>query len=106
MESCIAEIRGWMADHQLMLNDSKTEFLIIGSCQQLSKVNLNYIQVGSSEIKPASASFVRNLGAWFDSSMTMNVHIGNVCGKAFRGLYIIRRIRKFLTVRHFPPGLL
>ena len=76
MESCIAEIRGWMADHQLMLNDSKTEFLIIGSCQQLSKVNIDSIQVGSSEIKPGSS--VRNLGAWFDSSMTMNVHIGKV----------------------------
>lgn len=81
MESCIADIRRWMANHQLMLNDGKTEFLIIGSRQQLAKVNIDNIQVGSSEIKPASS--VRNLGAWFDSSMTMNVHIGKVCSKAF-----------------------
>ena len=29
----------------------------------------------------------------------MNVHIGKICSKAFRGLYNIRQIRKFLTVQ-------
>ena len=29
----------------------------------------------------------------------MNVHIGKICNKAFRGLYNIRQIRKFLTVQ-------
>ena len=38
-----------------MLNDNKTEFFVIGSCQQLAKVNINHIHVGSSEIKPASS---------------------------------------------------
>ena len=31
--------------------------------------------------------------------MRMNVHIGKICSKAFRGLYNIRQIRKFLTVQ-------
>ena len=42
---------------------------------------------------------VRNLGSWFDAHMRMNVHIGKICSKAFRGLYNIRQIRKFLTVQ-------
>ena len=29
----------------------------------------------------------------------MNVHIGKICSKAFRGLYNTRQIRKFLTVQ-------
>ena len=33
---------------------------------------------------------VRNLGAWFDNHLSMSNHIGNVCSKAFRGLYNIR----------------
>lgn len=90
-----ADIRGWISTHQLLLNDKKTEFLIIGSRQQLSKVNINSIKVGSSEIKPADS--VRNLGTWFDSSMSMSVHVGKVCSKAFRGLYNIRQIRNFLS---------
>ena len=73
----------------------KTEFLIIGSRQQLSKVNISTNHVGASEIKPVGS--VRNLGAWFDSSMTISTHVGKVCSKAFRGLYSIRRIRKYLS---------
>ena len=81
MEDCIVDIKNWMADHQLMLNDSKTEFIILGSRQQLAKVNIDGVSVGSSNIKPVSS--VRNLGSWFDNSMTMNIHIGKVCSKAF-----------------------
>ena len=92
MEACISDVRGWMANHQLKLNDEKTEFLIIGSRQQLSKLNISSIHVGASEIKPVGS--VRNLGAWFDSFMTMSTrtHVGKVCSTAFRdGLYSIRK---------------
>ena len=46
MEATIAEFRTWMASHHLSLNDSKTEFIIIGSKHQLSKVNFEGILVG------------------------------------------------------------
>lgn len=76
-----------LANHQLKLNDEKTEFLMIESRQRLSKVNFSAIHVGASEIK--SVGSVRNLGPWFDSSMSMSTHVGKVCSKAFRGLYSI-----------------
>ena len=53
-----------MVNHQLKFNYNKTEFIIIGSCHQLSKVRMDSINVGLSEIK--SASSLRDLGAWFD----------------------------------------
>ena len=34
---------------------------------------------------------------WTLRPWSMNTHIGKVCGKAFRGLYNIRQIRKFLS---------
>ena len=46
----------------LLTNDTKTEFFIIGSYQQLSKVTIKSIAVGTSVIKPVE--YVRNLGAW------------------------------------------
>ena len=78
-----------------MFNDSKTEFLIIGSSQQLSKVTMASIKVGDCDIQPLK--HVRNLGTWFDNHMSMNIHIGKVCSKAFRGLCNIRQIRKYLS---------
>ena len=79
-----------------MFNDTKTEFLIIGTRQQLAKVSIDSIGVGDADIKPAQN--VRNLGSWFDKHMSMDVHVGKVCSKAFRGLYNIRQIRKFLSI--------
>ena len=79
----------------VFLNDSKTEFIIIGSKQQLSKININEIRVGESTIEPVEV--VQSLGMWFDSYMSMDIHIGKVCSKAFRSLYKIRQIRKFLS---------
>ena len=52
IENCIADVRAWLVSHRLMFNDSKTEFLIIGSSQQLSKVTMASIKVGDCDIQP------------------------------------------------------
>ena len=54
-----------MYQDKLKVNDDKTEFLIIGSRQQLLKINPCTVRVGTTDIKPMSE--VRNLGFWFDS---------------------------------------
>ena len=53
MECCIEKIRRWLIHDRLLLNDDKTEFIIIGTCQQLNKLQAMNIKVGSSEIKPS-----------------------------------------------------
>ena len=45
LEACIADIRTWMLTHRLKINDSKTEFLLFGTKQQLEKVNISEIKV-------------------------------------------------------------
>ena len=79
----------------LKLNDEKTEFMLFGSHQQLSKISIDCIHIGDSSI--ASASQARNLGAIFDSSMTMKPHISNVIRSSAFQLRNISRIRKYLS---------
>ena len=62
LEKCIQEIRSWMRQNFLKLNDEKTEFLLIGLRQQLSKVSLPFITIGDSQITPSSQA--RNLGVY------------------------------------------
>ena len=61
----------------------------------MSKVQLESVTVGDSEIKPISS--VRNLGAWSDKNLSMSIYVSKVYSKAFRGLYSIRQIRKYLS---------
>ena len=77
----------------LIINDAKTDFLIIGTRQQLEKTCIESFIIGDTLIKPLQS--VRNLGSWFHANMQMNVHIAKICSKAFRRLYNIRQIRKF-----------
>ena len=59
-----------------MINDAKTDFLIIGTRQQLEKTSIESIIIGDSVIKPLKS--VRNLGSWLDAHMRMDVHIGKI----------------------------
>ena len=77
------------------INDEKTEFMLFGSHQQLSKISIDCIHIGDSSI--ASASQARNLGVTFDSSMSMKPHISNVIRSPAFQLRNISRIRKYLS---------
>ena len=76
MERCIEDIRHWMVSDRLLPNDEKTEFLLIGTRQQLSKVEPLPLRVEAMDIEPVNC--VRNLGAWFDSMLSMETHINKV----------------------------
>ena len=79
----------------LKLNDDKTEFLGIGTPQQLEKVDIMSICVGNSDIHPVPTA--RNLGSWFDSRLSMSKHITKIHASSFFYLYNIRRIRNYLS---------
>ena len=72
-----------------------SEFLIIGTERQLSKVSVDKIKIGQAEVSPVSS--VRNLGTWFDSHLDMLTHVSKTCASAFYYLYSIRDIRKYLS---------
>ena len=83
MQNCIADIRKWILQDRLRLNDDKTEFIIIGTRQKLAKVNIYPMQVGESSIASTSC--------WFDGQLKMD----SICKTTFFHLYNIRRMTKF-----------
>ena len=96
IQHCVDDIRNWMTNDKLLLNDDKTEFLMTGTKQQLAKVNIDHM-IGDCVIRPKGV--VKNLGTWLDSTLSMNSYVNNTCSNAFYYLYNIRRIRKYLSRR-------
>ena len=86
----------------MRLNDCKTKFLIIGTEKQLSKVSVDEIKVGQTEV--ASVSSVRDLGTWFDSHLDMSVQVTKACGRTFFYLYNIRILGSICPI-NLPKGL-
>ena len=77
METCISDVRQWMASDELMLNDDKTELIVTASRHLFKKAAVNTIRVGDSDVSKVSVG--RKLGARFDDQLTMAVHITKIC---------------------------
>ena len=95
LEACIADIRLWMRCNFLKLNDSKTEFLILGSPTQLHLLNNSTITIGDAIIE--STNSARNIGAIFDSSLNMKEQVLAISRACYCHIRNIGRIRTHLT---------
>lgn len=96
LEKCIADVSAWMHDNHLKLNHSKTECIVIGSKHTLQQVqNVSELKVGNATV--ACANSVKNIGAVFDSQLTMVEQVGATCRSCYMHVRNIGRIRPFLS---------
>ena len=95
VNKCISDIRTWMIQNKLKINDSKTEFLVLTSSFLKQHFNDLNISVGNSRIAPSIS--VRNLGVIFDNHMSLDKQINSICKSAFFHLRNIGSIRNMLT---------
>ena len=80
----------------LKVNTSKTELFLIGSSQQLSKLN-NPVAICLQGIEIVTAETVRNLGVIMDSHLKVTAHINHVFKVSMHYLRNISKIRRYLT---------
>ena len=79
------------------LNDDKTEYLLIGTRQQLDKLSDVPLAVGYHLIAPPR-QVAKNVGCWFDQPLSMITSINKkICIASYVYLYNSGRIRKFLS---------
>jgi hypothetical protein len=96
LEACIKEVREWMNDNFLKLNDAKTEFLVIGTHHQLLSIPESpSVTIGSTNVSNSSSA--RNIGAIFDSNLLMDEHISKICQACYMYIRDIGKIRPYLT---------
>jgi hypothetical protein len=92
---CIEDISLWMASNRLKLNPDKTQFIWLGSPQQLEKVGEVRLTVGGVDVSPLDC--VRDLGVTLDSRLTMRQHVNVVARSCFYQLRQLRSVRNSLT---------
>ena len=95
LQSVITEVSTWMSSNLLSLNPNKTEFLIIGTPQQLSKLHNPSLAVDSSTIiSPVTSA--RSLGVLFDNHLSFDNQITALSKSCFYHIRDLRRIRDTL----------
>ncbi|WP_419634815.1 RNA-directed DNA polymerase, partial [Thiolapillus sp.] len=94
IEACISDVKVWVVQNKLQLNDDKTEILLIGSAPGIDLPSS--VRVGQSDISFSSAA--RNLGVIFDSELALKEQVNKLCQLAYLEIRRIGSIRQYLSV--------
>jgi hypothetical protein len=95
LQATVDLVSQWMSSNLLSLNQSKTEFLLIGLPTQLAQISDPTLLMPSNAIITPTSS-ARNLGVIFDSTLSMSDHISSVSKSCFLLIRDLRRIRSTL----------
>ena len=91
---CVSLIQSWMCQHQLKMNEDKTEYLVISSKQMATKIQPVPLVIGNHDITPSSSA--KSLGVVLDSHVSMEAHISTICKSSYLQLQNISKLRKYL----------
>ena len=85
-----------MSKNKLKLNPDKTEFLLVGSKKECSKLSdlFPYNLLGNP-IAPSDK--VRNLGVMFDTGLALDQHVAAICKSSYYHIQDLCRIRRHLS---------
>jgi hypothetical protein len=92
LSSLLSDIKLWMIQRKLMLNETKTELMIIrGNNRTTLDQQFGSLIFGDSQIIPCDR--VKNIGMMFDTKLSFEAHINNVvrkCNYHIRNLYTLK----------------
>ena len=95
IEESMLDIKSWMDQVRLKMNESKTKFIYYGWPSQLDKCITQHINVNGEHIE--KAEITKYLGAYLDSKLDFKEHIKTKCKAAMLNIFRISAARKSLT---------
>ena len=96
VQSCISDVKAWMTNNQLQLNNDKTEMILIATKTVLNSNSVpQSINLEGSDIKFADT--VRNLGVCLDPTLSFQQQISSGCRICYLELRRISAIRHYLS---------
>ena len=74
LENCIKDVKNWMCENKLKLNDEKTEVILCNPKKY--KLNVSEIKVGNDVVKFTDSA--KNLGVFFDKDLSLDAHFVHI----------------------------
>ena len=94
----LEHIHQWLLANKLTLNKDKTEYMIIGSRQRLSNIEIDpTIELGESKIKRVKHS--KTLGIIIDDQLLWKKQVETTVSKVSKGIGMLRRIKSCVPKR-------
>ena len=97
IEQILNDVRVWMGDNELKVNDDKTVALVLSSRNNRANHNITVIKIGDCDITPSPTG--RNIGVIFDTEMSILSHVKHVCCTSYYNLRNIASNRSCFTLK-------
>ena len=95
LELTLRELHAWFSSNSLKMNGSKTDFMIVGSKQNLKEVqNLSFI-VDDASTQPSKT--IKILGVVDDPLLSWEAHISHVVQKCNKIIFSLYKFRHYFT---------
>ena len=95
----LENVHSWLRCNKLTLNDTKTEYMIIGSRYRLNKLEdfpEISLAIGDNDIKRVTSK--KSLGFIIDDQLKWGMHIDAQCKKISKGIALLRRAKSFVPL--------
>ena len=95
-QRCISDLRDWMTNSKLQLNEDKTDMILISPRNVLNNIPFpSEICTNGTNIQLSQT--VHNLGVTLEQTLSFQQHISNVCRTCYLELRRIRTIHHYLS---------
>ena len=92
----LANVAEWLSANKLTLNQSKTEFMLIGSRQRIKTLQTVPL-LAINGVPVRQVAHTKSLGTYIDENLSWNVHVEKLCKKVASGISALKRIRPFAS---------
>ena len=94
MEECVYDVKSWMNDNKLKMNEEKTEVMLCDPKEKCESIS-NYICIENEQVQFTEKA--RNLGIIFDNKLSMDHHLKYLSSILFCELRRIGQMAPFLN---------
>ena len=96
IESCVSVFKSWMSSNRLKLNGDKTELTVFAKPRVDTRIRPVLPSLNIEDVLIVPQSECKNLGSYFDTKLSMDVHISQYCKASNFHIKNIYSIRKYL----------
>ena len=96
VEICISDVKYWMIENKLQLNDEFTQFFLIHPNKCIKNLNCNSLSFGHNVMSFSTTA--TNLGFHFTDDMKIDTHVQVICRKVYIDIRRISSICHLLSI--------
>lgn len=94
----ISKIHDWCLKNCMVLNESKTKYILITNYQKRSKLEFTNLHISIGQVPIEQSKEEKLLGVYINENLNWDTHINNLCKKLSSKLMLLKRLKVYMDI--------